>query len=389
MRLNRHKIIKFFILILLYIIIPNLIFPPLLTAEPLDDELSKIKSEKEETQKKLEDIKKEESAYIEEVNDIEGDLLSALDELGNLNVAISEKKSNIDKTTVDLISREEAVREIEEKLNQKLEVFNRRIVDIYKNGDINILEVLLRSGDFIELVSRLKMMNLVAKQDAQAISEIKEDRQLLIDAKKKVIDARDTAQREKDEFERLLESAESKTREMEEIYSKKKELLSVTRENKEALILLENQLHIKELEITRALESYNYGSAPTGRLLWPVAGKISSGFGYRTSPLSGSRRFHSGVDLYAPSGTPIYACEGGQVLKAEYHGGYGYSILIYHGGSFATFYAHLSGFAVGVGQNVSRGELIGYVGTTGYTTGPHLHLEVRVNGQAQDPMNYL
>jgi murein DD-endopeptidase MepM/ murein hydrolase activator NlpD len=387
-KFKRHKIIKFFFIILLFTIIPTLIFPPVLVAEPLDDELERIKSEKQETQEMLEDIKKEESAYIKEVNDIEDELLSALDELGSLNAAISDKKSNIDKITVDLISSEEAVKEIEEKLNQKLEAFNRRLIDIYKNGDINILEVLLRSGDFIELVSRLKMMNLVARQDALAISEIKEDRQLLIDTKKQVIDARDAAQREKDEFERLLASAENKTREMEEIYGKKKELLSVTRENKEALILLENQLHLKELEITRALESYNYGSAPTGKLLWPVSGKFSSGFGYRTS-LSGSRRFHSGVDLYAPSGTPIYACESGQVIKAEYHGGYGYSILIYHGGSFATFYAHLSGFTVSAGQNVTRGQIIGYVGTTGYTTGPHLHLEVRVNGQAQDPMGYL
>jgi murein DD-endopeptidase MepM/ murein hydrolase activator NlpD len=388
MKFNRLIIIKIFFIILLSIIIPNLLSPPMLAAEPLDDELNRIKSEKAETQKRLEDIKKEESAYIEEVNVIEDDLLSALDELDNLNAAISDKKSNIDIITVDLISREEAVREIEGKLNQKLDVFNRRLIDIYKNGDINILEVLLRPGDFIELVSRLKMMDLVARQDAQAISEIKEDRQLLIDAKKQVIDARDKAQREMDEFERLLESAENKTREMEEIYGKKKELLSVTMENKEALLLLENQLHIKELEITKSLESYNYGSAPAGKLLWPVAGKFSSGFGYRTS-LSGSKRFHSGVDLYAPSGTPIYSCESGQVIKAEYHGGYGYSILIYHGGGFATFYAHLSGFAVSVGQNVSRGQIIGYVGTTGYTTGPHLHLEVRVNGAAQDPMNYL
>jgi len=355
---------KIYFIILLSIIIPNLIFPPVLAAEPLDDELSRIKSEKEETQKKIEDVKKEESAYIKEVNDIEEDLLLALDEMGDLNAAISDKKSNIDKITVDLISREEAIREIEKKLNQKLYIFNSRIVSIYKNSDKNILEVLLKSGDFIELISKLKMMNLVAKQDARAISEIKEDRQLLIDSKKEVIDARDNAKKEKDEFERLLEEAESKTREMEDIYNKKEELLSVTRENKEALILLENQLHIKELEITKALESYDYGSAPTGRLLWPVEGKVSSGFGYRTS-LSGSRRFHSGVDIYAPSGTPLYACESGQVIKAEYHGGYGYSILIYHGGSFATFYAHLSGFAVSVGQNVS------------------------VNGVAQNPMNYL
>ena len=201
---KRHKIIRFFFIILLSIIISNLILTPVLSAEPLDDELDRIKSEKEETQKRLEDIKKEESAYIKEVNNIENKLLSALDELNDLNAAISDKKSKIDKITVDLISREEAVREIEEKLNQKLDIFNRRLIDIYKNGDINILEVLLRSRDFIELVSRFKMMNLVARQDAQAISEIKEERQLLIDAKKKVIDARDAAQRERDEIERLL-----------------------------------------------------------------------------------------------------------------------------------------------------------------------------------------
>jgi murein DD-endopeptidase MepM/ murein hydrolase activator NlpD len=115
---------------------------------------------------------------------------------------------------------------------------------------------------------------------------------------------------------------------------------------------MENQLSVKELEITKMLKSYNYGNAPAG--------------------------------------TPIYACDSGQIIKAEYNGGgYGYCILIYHGGGLATLYAHLSGFAISIGQNVSRGQIIGYVGTTGYSTGPRLHIEVRVNGASQNPMNYL
>lgn len=150
---------------------------------------------------------------------------------------------------------------------------------------------------------------------------------------------------------------------------------------------LENQLEQREREIGKVLESYNYGSAPSGKLLWPVLGQISSGFGSRRS-YSGKQRFHAGVDIYAPVGAPVYAAETGQAIKAGYDGGYGYCILIYHGGNFATFYAHLSGFAIAIGQFVQKGQLIGYVGTTGYTTGSHLHFEVRIRGAANNPLNY-
>lgn len=379
---------KIYIFVLLSIIVINTLLLPELSAEPLEDVLEKTKSEKEATQKKIEDIKKEESTYIEEINNIENDLLSSLDDLDKLNAELADKKNVIDKTTVELVIKQEEINKIEQELNQKIEIFNNRIRAIYKSRDINTIEMLFTSGDFIEFISRLKMKRLLAAKDAEAISEIKNHRKLLIDSRNEILNLREREKSEKAELEKLINQAEIKKREVENIYDKKKELLSITRANKEALIQMENQLAIKEREITKALQSYGYGSAPTGKLLWPVAGKFSSGFGYRTS-LSGTRRFHSGVDLYARNGTPIYACESGQVIKAEYHGGYGYSILIYHGGGLATFYAHLSGFAVSAGQNVSRGQLIGYVGTTGYTTGPHLHLEVRINGVPKDPMGYL
>jgi len=374
-------IICIFVILIVFASIFSII--PKLTAEPLSDELDKIKSQKEETQKKIEDVKKEESVYIKEVNEIEDSLLSSLDGLNKLNSALADKKSSMDKITVDLAIKEEQIKKIELELNDKLEIFNRRIKVIYMHQDRNILEVLLKSGGFIEFVSRIKMMSLFAKQDAEAISEIKNNKNLLLASQKEVLDLKNKEEKEKTEIKKLVTQAETKKRELEGIYDKKKEILSAARANKEALVLMENQLQIKELEITKMLAGYSYGIAPTGKFLWPVNGKFSSGFGYR------GKRFHAGVDLYAPNGTPIYACESGQVIKAEYHGGYGYCILIYHGGGLATFYAHLSGFAVSLGQNVSRGQIIGYVGTTGYTTGPHLHLEVRSNGAAQNPMNYL
>ena len=123
--------------------------------------------------------------------------------------------------------------------------------------------------------------------------------------------------------------------------------------------------------------------------MWPTAGRLVSGFGNRKHPILGYVRAHTGVDLAAPNGSPIFAADGGEVLQASYSGGYGNSILIYHGGGFATFYAHMSGFAVGQGQMVKRGQVIGYVGSTGLATGPYCHFEVRVNGIAQNPLGYL
>ncbi|MDD3521275.1 MAG: M23 family metallopeptidase, partial [Actinomycetota bacterium] len=204
-----------------------------------------------------------------------------------------------------------------------------------------------------------------------------------------IMELQKTQNEQKSNLEKLVTQAEQKKTEISGILSEKKTLLSSAKADKNALIAMEAQLTAKETEVKRILESLRYGSAPNGRLQWPTAGSLTSGFGNRRHPIFGGTRFHSGIDLAAASGTPIVAADGGEVLQASYSGGYGYSILIYHGGGFATFYAHMSGFAVGQGQMVKRGQVIGYVGTTGWTTGPHLHFEVRVNGAPQNPLSYL
>lgn len=130
-------------------------------------------------------------------------------------------------------------------------------------------------------------------------------------------------------------------------------------------------------------------SAGTGRLQVPVRAHLTSGFGWRRHPVSGARRLHAGVDLAAPTGAPVAAAGDGVVVRVGWHGGYGLSAVVDHGGGLSTRYAHLSRAAVSPGQAVHRGDLLGHVGCTGTCTGPHLHFEVRRGGRPTDPLPYL
>ncbi len=122
---------------------------------------------------------------------------------------------------------------------------------------------------------------------------------------------------------------------------------------------------------------------------WPLVGRLSSGFGTRVHPIFGTRRLHTGLDLGGRSGEPIYAAKGGVVISAGWRGGYGNAVVIDHGDGLTTLYAHQSSIAVSAGQSVAIGEVIGYVGSTGWSTGPHLHFELRYNGSPIDPLPYL
>jgi murein DD-endopeptidase MepM/ murein hydrolase activator NlpD len=353
------------------------------------DQLEQIKKEKEETHKKIEEAQKEQEEYANQVNEVEKKLLSALTDLKELNDSLAKAKSESDKTTLLFVSNESELLQLGQELQAKTDILNNRIAEIYKKDNRNILNILLKTGDFIEFFSRLKLLSLLVKKDSEIIEEIKEKKAELLTINKNIIDLREKQKTEKQKIEKLINMSEQKNKEIEDIYDQKVDLFSQAKANKDALIAMENQLASKEIEITNILHDYNYGTAPTGRLLWPTNGRISSKFGSRTSKTTGRTRMHNGIDIYAPLGTPVIAADSGQILKAEYDGGYGYAILVYHGGGVATLYAHLSGFNVSVGQYVQRGQIIGYVGNTGYTTGYHLHFEVRINGNSQNPVNYL
>jgi murein DD-endopeptidase MepM/ murein hydrolase activator NlpD len=180
---------------------------------------------------------------------------------------------------------------------------------------------------------------------------------------------------------------------------------AATEEGRQKVLLAEVRTRVKDFEaqiaalkkesdsIASLLRSRQSGQKllPSGKgvLDVPVPGGITSGFGVRVHPIFGTKRMHTGVDFSGSSGTPIRAAAEGVVVVAAERGGYGNAVIIDHGNALATLYAHQSRMAVGEGAKVTRGQVIGYVGSTGFATGPHLHFEVRVNGNPVDPLRYL
>ena len=392
MVIKSKNIIAVFVTIIIAISSFNLIStasPRFIYSQSLEDELEQVQQDLKETQEKRKEVEKQEQQYINQVKEVEGQLRSALSELDNLNTKLSEAKSEVDKATIEMVLKEEELKRIEDELKEKIRILNDRVAAIYKNGNSNILEILLKAEDFLDFISKLKLMNLFAEQDTQNILEVKEKKTATIGIKKSIIDLREKQKEYEDKVKQLVIQAEQKARERDDICNEKKNLLTRTTANKNALIKMEKQLEIQEAEVTRILESYKYGTAPSGKFAWPVAARIISGYGNRYHPIFGYNRFHSGIDLAAPYGTLVKAADGGQVVQAGYFGGYGYSVMLYHGGGFATWYAHLSSINVSMGQFVQRGQVIGLVGSTGWTTGPHLHFEVRINGVPQNPRAYL
>ena len=359
----------------------------LLYSENLEEELDKVKNQKEQTKKEIEEAKKAEASYIKQVNQVEGNLIKALAELDDVSTKLADKKKEVDKITIELVIKGKELADLEKELTEKTSLLNGRVAEIYKKKNYNLIELLFETDSFIKLFSKFKLMNLLAKQDLEIMQDIKFKRDSTINIKENIAELKSREKSEKEKLEKLESDAEQKKKEIESIYTKKKSLLSQTRANKNALIAMEKQLEAKEAEITKKLEALRYGNAP-GKLTFPTKGILTSGFGNRISPISGTMRFHAGIDIGSDSGTQVVAAAGGEVVQAGYMGGYGYAVIIYHGGGFSTVYGHLSKFAVSTGQKVQRNQIIGYVGSTGYATGPHLHFEVRVNGALQNPFNF-
>ncbi|MBM3706415.1 MAG: hypothetical protein FJW66_07825, partial [Actinobacteria bacterium] len=204
------------------------------------------------------------------MDQVEVKLLDALGELEDLNSKQAATKSRIDQATLKLVENEQEISVIEKELEQKTSVLNERVAEIYKNNNRSILDVLLKTEDFLEFVSRLKLMNILLKQDIEVIDEIKEKKSRLLKINNNILDLRQQLKTEQANIGKLVEQSAEKKDEIEQIYNEKSELFSVAKANKDALIAMENQLSAKEAEISNMLTGYEYGDAPSGKMLWPA-----------------------------------------------------------------------------------------------------------------------
>jgi murein DD-endopeptidase MepM/ murein hydrolase activator NlpD len=276
-------------------------------------------------------------------------------------------------------------------------VFVDRVVETYKTGEVDYLDVLLGSSGWEDLVARFNLVRQLVGNDNLLVTQLDEARREV--ARQKRLLATMTAAKAKAEKEFSDQNAQLAAVRA-QVVAKQQAVLAARRAKAQTLTRVaqtrrgyeqqERELLAESRELQRIIAGSSAGTVHgTGRLIWPVPGPVTSGFGWRVHPIFHTRKFHTGIDIGAAYGTAIHAADGGTVIYAAGMSGYGNVVVIDHGGGLSTLYAHQSGFAVSSGGAVSRGQVIGYVGMTGYTTGPHLHFEVRVNGSPVDPLGYL
>lgn len=323
----------------------------------------------------LKSVKRKQADVLADIAKVDGELESLEARVAETTRRLSEAVRKRDLVAEELEAAQQRVDETSEEAGE-------RIYAYYMRGETGPLTALLESESITDMAERAYLMELLAKQDEELIVELEKQKKV-VEAKKKEADLLVT--RIYELKQRQTEYRTQLTRHME----RKQAFLREYRAQENQLEKELDELERESMAIAAQLAKY-YGSGTKviwrGDFLQPVSGRISSGFGMRHHPILKKSRMHNGVDIAAPTGTPIRAAGTGRIIRASYSSGYGNCVIIDHGGGVATLYAHCSSILVTAGQMVERGDLIAKVGSTGLATGPHLHWEVRVNGQPVNPL---
>jgi murein DD-endopeptidase MepM/ murein hydrolase activator NlpD len=275
---------------------------------------------------------------------------------------------------------------------------SKRLVEIYTSERTSSLSVVLDSGNFSDMLDQLEFLNTIGRQDHKIAGEVE-------GAKLQMQETRNSTRRTRRQVAETTAAVAARTAEQRAVRDRlawsQRELATARRDKRTTLASVQEDKeeaigHMRDLQAQsaalgakiRSAQSTSIVPAPTGAasaagFVWPVHGVITSGFGWRWG------RMHEGVDLAVANGTPVVAAKAGVVIVAGWMGGYGNLVVVDHGGGVSTAYGHNTSVTVGVGQQVEQGQLIAYSGSTGHSTGPHVHFEVRINGGAVDPMGYL
>ena len=353
---------------------------PLVQAESLEEQRDAHIEKAEQAQKKKDEI----DSTIEGLSEEKRAIDEAADEATK---AYKDVRKELDATEERIDENEAKLQVLNEDFAKKRSQLAKRVRDIYINGQISYLDVLFGAKDFQDFFTRMDLLKRVIEQDYGLVQVVFAEK-TAIEQSQKALET-DRAAKEK-----LVQSAAERKKEAEKKQSAKQAIMDKMETDRatQERIINENLAASKEVEQMIRNSRYQPASPALsggGALNWPLGGPITSPFGWRVHPITGASRFHSGIDIGGDYGDTIHAAGAGVVSYAGWISGYGYAVIIDHGGGISTLYGHNQALLVSEGQSVSQGQPIAECGSTGNSTGPHCHFEVRVDGEPVNPMGYL
>lgn len=373
-----------------------------------------VLAEDEDLQNQLSDVQNRMAQESEKKAQAEAVIGSVNDRLYTIQQQLEAAQRDYQAVANELKATEEKIAATQaelEKTRARLQVregvFTKRVRDIYMHGQLSYLDVVLGAKDFSDFSNRLELLRRIIDADITLISDIRKERAAIETAKQELetqrarqAQLRDQAAAKRDEIESrrkeqqaILYQAQNDKAMAEQAYNEYQQSSQAIAE------MLRQRAADRAAQAAAAAAQASSGGgggsdyyqpvSGSGALIWPVNGVVTSPYGYRTHPIFGTTIYHSGIDIGVDYGTPVHAADGGVVVEAGWISGYGYAVIIDHGNGLSTLYGHNQELAVSEGQSVSQGQVIAYAGSTGNSTGPHVHFEVRANGDPVDPSAYL
>ena len=387
------------------------------SSSEIKEELKDLKGDRSEIRDQLKELAKKQDKTWDSIEDMVAQKDNIDQQIGLLYIEMDNINRQVRTYTELIAANQEELDAAELTLAELNEKNKERIRAMEEEGEITFWSVFFKAKSFADLIDRLNMMKEIEQADQRRMNELSE-------AAAAVVDARNALQAEKDALEESRAALRESQAELDAKRAEAESLLAELNADKRAMDLLEAEyedeeaklsaeIAAAEVEYTKVLKEEeaerkrreeeerkkreeeaaknpapsNPSNGTWGRpCSWR---KLTSPFGYRTHPTTGQWKFHNGVDLANDQGTPIYAVRSGTVTVATYGSTYGYYVTINHGDGFSSLYAHMTHYKVSKGQYVEKGQLIGYMGSTGRSTGPHLHFSIFYNGSAVNPMNYI
>ncbi len=351
------------------------------SATDLQTQRDDLQNQLNDANNQLDDVQSNLSDNLQQVEKLDNKIEASEKELAEQESKITELKENINQIETELNN-------ITDKYDKQVELFKKRMVAIYMAGDTQYLDVLLKSSSLSDFISSYYIISQLTEIDENLLNDLETKKKTVENSKTKL-------ENEKKELSTIVQNQTRTARTLQNTKKMRETFIEKLSDDEKNLQTKIDEINKQYEEVNQQILALAQQGIDTayigGELAWPVPGytRITSKYAMRVHPITGQYKLHTGVDIGAPMGANFVAANDGIVVKAEMNSAYGNMVIIDHGGGISTLYAHGSEILVQVGQSVKRGEAILKVGSTGYSTGPHAHFEVRINGVTTDPLPYI